>query len=140
MAVYFSYGTRHDQLVTMGRAAAPGKVPTTIKIQLDLNGTRVAAKHGLLHSELRLYKALQLYQITKQSDEIDWSFIDADWSAVAEFETVLNITKLTTTLAQYEQHYTGAYMSLIKAVTLNALRVDSILVVDLSQMDESRHP
>jgi hypothetical protein len=108
MGTYFSYGTRHSELIEIGQKNEPQRVPG-IKVQIDLNGTRVAAKHGLVFSLLRLSRALKVYAITKEAEiKSVWSFSNEDWETLAEFEAVLNVTKMTTSMAQYEKLYTGA--------------------------------
>eukprot|EP00966_Prymnesium_polylepis_P301277 6961437-Prymnesium_polylepis.1 len=53
---------------------------------------------------------------------------------MAEFEGVLNITKITTTLSQYEQLSTGAFSGLIKSTTMAGLRNDKLDVIDLKKV------
>ena len=48
LGTYFSYSNRLDVLHVIAKSIA---VPQ-IRIQVDLNGTRVAAQHGLLYSLL----------------------------------------------------------------------------------------
>ena len=66
-----------------------------IRIKVDLNATRVAAQHDLLHSELQLNRLLRLY-ISVHSDTPQMT--DAEWDSIAEIEGVLNIAKDLTTL------------------------------------------
>eukprot|EP00854_Cymbomonas_tetramitiformis_P031186 gene31186-39149_t len=115
MGVHFSYGTRHDSLMAI-IGATIGKVPP-IKIQVDLNTTRVAAQHSLLHSELRLNRALKSYWASEQPSA--WSMSEAQWNTLAEFGGVLSITKRTTANVQLENAMTGSYGALIKGLTMN---------------------
>ena len=147
MAVHFSYGERHEELWQLGDAAAPGKVPH-VRMKVDHNGTRVAAQHGLLHSELRLSRALPLYHAkhmslagsyvpaSEKEKKLDWDADSWRWLATAEVEGVLDVTKITTQLSQYEQLYTGAFGTLIKGTTMRALRADTLHVVDLAKVDK----
>eukprot|EP00664_Eupelagonemidae_sp_cell27_P000382 gene382-9428_t len=50
---------------------------------------------------------------------------------MVEVEAILDITRMTTTLSQYEQHYTGAFGTLIKGVTMRALRKPTLMMIDL---------
>lgn len=122
----------------------PAKQSPRIKIQVDHNGTRVAAQYNLLHSELRLHRALPLFQAQltgKVASEClgKWNASPTFFQHISEVEAVLNITKITTTLAQYEQKYTGAFKSLIEGTTMRALRKGTLPVIDLEKTTASPH-
>ena len=55
---------------------------------------------------------------------------------MAEVEATLNVTKITTTLAQHEQLFSGAFSSLIKGTTMRGLRASQLSVIDLSRVDK----
>ena len=67
VGVHFSYSNRMTTLL-----AFRGSIPNQpqIKIQVDLNGTRVAAQHGLLYCELRLNRLLRVYMAANKLDGI----------------------------------------------------------------------
>jgi hypothetical protein len=50
MAVYFSYGKRHTDLLKF-TSNVPGGL-AQIKLKVDLSDTRVSARHNLLYSEI----------------------------------------------------------------------------------------
>jgi len=58
LGTYFSYSNRHAQLMSFRQQL---RDQPEIKIQVDLNTTRVAAQHGLLNTELKLNRLLRLY-------------------------------------------------------------------------------
>lgn len=66
MGKFFSYSSRNEELAECSRAVASA----VLRIKLDVNGTRLTAKHGLLHSILRLNKALNLLQI---KSDVEWA-------------------------------------------------------------------
>ena len=108
LAAFFSYSDRlrelHVHCVTTKCA--------TIRLKLDVNTTRVTAIWALFMSVLRMKSAIVAYTasltiIPKDLDLVHQDFIDMDI-----FEAVLNITRITTTLAQYEQHCNRAYRPL----------------------------
>lgn len=129
MGTHFSYGERTNKL----HACAEGIVvpQPKIKIQVDLNGTRVAAQHGLFFSELRLNRLLRVYQIKHAPD---WTITEADWQGIAEIEAVLDITRTLTTLVQEEKSFVGAYGPLLRAMTLRRLRDGQLMVVDMASI------
>jgi len=103
LGTYFSYNNRHGKLMSFRLQV---KNQPEMRIQVDLNTTRVATQHGLLHSELLLNRLLRLYM----SVHVDApKFYDDDWDATAEIEGILNISKNLTTLMQYEHLYNGAF-------------------------------
>ncbi|KAL1504104.1 hypothetical protein AB1Y20_010514 [Prymnesium parvum] len=108
LGAYFGYSTRAGDLSAVGKGL--GNCPD-ITIKTDYNTTRIAAVWGLLHSEIRLNRALKAYEV-KYSPS--WEFTSSDWTTVAEFEAILNCTKITSTLAQIEKYYMAAYTILIK--------------------------
>ncbi len=69
-----------------------------IGIKEDLNTTRVAAQHSLLHYELLLDRLLRSY--TSVHDDAP-HIIDSGWDSIAEIEGVLIISTDLTTLMQY---------------------------------------
>jgi hypothetical protein len=87
----------------------------------------------LLLSELRLNRALRTYA-AGNAEMCPWVFTLDEWWALAEIEGVLNMTSMTTTLMQFEKHFTGAYGVLIKSRTLNLLRHDKLMVVDMPRV------
>jgi len=131
LGAYFGYSTRLEQLEEVGNTL--GGVPN-IKIQVDYNTTRIAAVHGLLYSELRLNRGLRQYELQFNPG---WPFKAEDWQGVAEFEAVLNCTKVTSTLAQREQGFMGAYTPLIKSLALTKLRADVVYVIDMPNVRAS---
>ena len=133
LGAYFGYSTRLENLSAVGKTL--GNVPD-IKIQVDYNTTRIAAVHGLLHSELRLNRALRAYELQFNPG---WAFKADDWQAVAEFEGVLNCTKVTSTLAQRERGFNGAFTPLIKTLALTKLRADELYVIDMPNVKISPH-
>ena len=114
--------------------AAGNVVPQPkIKFAIDLNGTRVAAQHGLLLSALRLNRTVKVYAAQTPSP---WALSDTQWAAAAEFEGVLSITKTMSTYAQSEAAFLGAYGAVLKAMTLARLRHNQLHVVDLLAIRE----
>lgn len=72
MREYFSYFNRHDELMACARDVKAAM----IRIQLDVNETRMSAKHGLLHSICRLNKALKLFQM---KNDVYWGISSTEW-------------------------------------------------------------
>ena len=108
-----------------------------IVIKVDHNGTRIAATHILLLSILRLNRGLKVWHASKKVElQLQWTSSEEGWQAMAEAEAVLNVSRITTTLAQYEGRYTGAYACLIKGTTMNALRAPTMAVVELEKVRE----
>jgi hypothetical protein len=97
LAAFFSYS---DSLRELHVHCGTTKC-VKIRLKLDLNTTRVTAIWALLMSVLRMKSAIVSYTgsltiIPKELDLVHQDFID-----MAIFEAVLNITRVTTTLAQY---------------------------------------
>ena len=105
-------------------------------MQAALNGTRVAAQHSLLYSEIRLNCSLQTYAIKHQSS---WRLSDEQWKTLAEFEGVLNITRRCTTLMQYERSFVGAYGLFVKQDTVSRLRLPYLPVCSLDNIPKKNH-
>lgn len=130
VGVHFSYSNRMSALLAF-RASIPNQ--PDIKIQVDLNGTRVAAQHGLLYSEMRLNRLLRVYMTANRLDGMPY-LNEQEWVSLSEFEAVLDITKSCTTTMQYEELFTAAFNILIKQMTLRRLRLPQILVVDMEKV------
>ena len=86
-----------------------------IRLKLDVNTTRVTAIWAFLMSVLRMKSVIVAYTVSltiipKELDLVHQDFID-----MSIFEAVLNITRVTTTLTQYEQHVNRAYRPLQRA-------------------------
>mmetsp|Transcript_17226 Transcript_17226/g.55920 ORF Transcript_17226/g.55920 Transcript_17226/m.55920 type:complete len:852 (-) Transcript_17226:375-2930(-) len=123
MAKYFSYGKRADDLLAMSK----GIDGPEIRLKLDLNETRVTARHSLLHSELRLNRALKCYQL--QHAKVPWKVTEKDWEHIAEFEAVMRITDTPTKLVQSESLYLGACAAALKIDMIAKLGDDAELQV-----------
>eukprot|EP00966_Prymnesium_polylepis_P318279 7351444-Prymnesium_polylepis.1 len=133
MATHFSYGSRYD---TMFRLAENAGVPFVAnKMKIDKNGTRVAARHNLLGSQLPLCNALPLYHSAKsKTEDLKWTADEQQFQIMSQIEAVLNVTQVTTKLAQFEQPFTGAYDPLIKGRTLRGLEAPTMEVADLHNL------
>ena len=162
LGTYFSYSNRHGQLMSfrmqvkdlfchktwhdIEQTLMTGlmklmyfrimvKDQSEIMIKVDLNTTRVAAQHSLLHSELLLNRLLRLY--TSVHNDAPQIF-DSEWDSIAEIEGVLNISKDLATLMQYEHSYNGSFGQIIKHVTLKRIRASYIPVIDMPNVTNSK--
>ena len=63
MGTDFTWDGHTEKLWATGIKAVGEEAVPCIRIQIDLNGTRIAAQHGLLYSEIRLYHALHNYHL-----------------------------------------------------------------------------
>ena len=131
LAVHFSYSKRHSQLLEF-RAHIVSQ--PSIKLAVDHNRTRVAARHSLLYSEMRMNRLLKSY-IAAQKNNIQ-NIPESKWLHMNEFEGILDITRKCTTLVQYEQLYTAAYQLPIKQMTMLGLRSDEVKVVDMGKVTD----
>lgn len=133
MGTHFSWGNRYDIMFDLAEQA---KVPfARNKMKLDKNGTRVAARHNLLGSQIPLCNALPIYHAAKsKTEDLKWSADGTRFVDTAQIESVLHVTQVTTKLAQYEQAYTGAYDPLIKGMTIRGLEKDTLEVADLNNI------
>lgn len=130
MGKYFSYSTRHDALLECCRTVGAAE----IRIKLDINGTRITAKHGLLHSILRLNKSLKLYAM---KNNVDWSLDTKDWDNVRFFEGILSVAGKAFKIVQHEKVFLGSLACVVKMDLLKRLRKNSIAVVDIEAVTAS---
>jgi hypothetical protein len=130
MAVHFSYGTRHKNLLKFTDIVPDGMAQ--IKLKVDLNDTRVSARHGLLYSEIRLNKGLKLYALA--NEQPSWQLTADQWQALTEVEAVLAISNELTVFVQNETAFTAAIGQPFKENMLTKLRSDTLSVVDLDQV------
>jgi hypothetical protein len=123
-AKHFSYGTtRSLELDRLDPTACD------IRLQLDLNGTRVAAQKTLLESILRRSKGLSPYMTLHKPS---WTFTPDDWVTVTELHGILKVVGTATTLAQFENVFPAAFSFVIKSSLLETLRGGTLEVVELS--------
>lgn len=127
---YFSHSTLHDELIDCCKSVEAA----LIRIKLDINGTRMTARHGLLHSIVRLKEALKLFQ-TKQN--VDRGLSAGDWEDIRFFEGILAIAEKAVKLSQHENLFMGALSSMVKMDMLRKLRYSSISVADLGAVTAS---
>ena len=130
MGTHFGYSNRQNELETVCKEL--GDVPV-VSIQVDYNTTRVAAVHGLLFSEIRLNRGLKAYEI-KHKPGWEFNKVGDDWAKIRDFEGVLNTTRTTSTLAQIEKYFMGAYTCLIKTMALSKLRAPTISLIELDSV------
>ena len=133
MGKYFSYSQRLQELHKLSDTMPHAGKQAKISIKLDLNTTRVASVHSLLQSEIRMMPALSAFEVVHS---LSWN---VNWQAALEFEAVLNVSRITTTLAQYEHLFNGAYGNLISGLTLNSYRSMALSVIDTKNMTASPH-
>ena len=102
-----------------------------IKVQLDLNDTRVAAQHGLFLSLIRMMPALRLYlsqYAGENAADIEMSM--DEFKDLIVQETVLDTMRLTTVLPQYEKNLNWLFGPLYKELTIKTLRKHTLWVID----------
>eukprot|EP00173_Palmaria_palmata_P002616 Plantae.Rhodophyta-Palmaria_palmata.ctg2734.p1 GENE.Plantae.Rhodophyta-Palmaria_palmata.ctg2734~~Plantae.Rhodophyta-Palmaria_palmata.ctg2734.p1 ORF type:complete len:278 (+),score=27.42 Plantae.Rhodophyta-Palmaria_palmata.ctg2734:373-1206(+) len=128
---WFSYGTRHNLLMLHCPSVGAAKV----RIKLDLNGTRVTARHGLLHSLCRLKRPLRMFQV--ESASVPWKLSDLEWHNIRDSEGVLTITDKAVKLVHNEKSFMGAVALLLKTDVLKTLRAKRISVIDLEAVKSS---
>ena len=129
MGVHFSYLNRHAKLLEFRKMIPDQPV---LKLKVDLNETRNAARHGLLYSEMRMNRLLKAYIAAQASSIVQPE--QADWQSLAEFEGILDITKKYTVIVQYEQLSTAAYQLPIKQVLMSGLRKPYVKIVDMNKV------
>lgn len=66
MGKYFSYSSRSDNLMNCCDNVGAARV----RIKLDISGTRMTAKYEILHSLIRLNKALKMYQLMPRKEPV----------------------------------------------------------------------
>jgi hypothetical protein len=106
-----------------------------IKLEVDLNTTRVASRYGLLKSVMRMNRAIKAVAV--QHVEVP-NLTPEEWKSCREFEGILAICAVITTLAQCEQHFLGAYRCLILGSTLKRLRMPTSEVARTSYAERAR--
>eukprot|EP00750_Incisomonas_marina_P010411 INCI16270.5.p1 GENE.INCI16270.5~~INCI16270.5.p1 ORF type:complete len:419 (-),score=49.02 INCI16270.5:939-2195(-) len=116
-AVHFSYGSRRAQLRSHGKRVAggcPNILPTT-----DLSTSRVAARHNMVVSVLRLNRGLQRYA---KAVNPGWKMGHDEWATLAEMEGVVKTITDVTTIAQSEKAQMGAMGHLARLRLMERLR------------------
>ena len=137
LGVHFSYSNRLDIL---HKHAATVKC-AAIKVQLDLNDTRVAAQHGLFLSLIRMMPALKLYLSEYEGENAsDMEMSKAEWQDLIVQEAVLDAMRLTTVLPQYEKHLNRAFGPLYKELTIKTLRNHTLWIIDKKQLCTNTGP
>ena len=136
MATFFSWSNRLSSLHACEVKDLAGGVISQphIRFAVDLNGTRIAAAWGLLHSCIRLNRIVRVYAAQTNPG---WQLDSSQWRSVAELEAILDITRTMCTLAQTESLFLAAYGPVLKMMTLRRLRSEEIFVVDLHAVDAS---
>ena len=111
MGTDFTWDGWSEKLWAVGEEHAGADAVPHIRIKIDLNGTRIAAQHSLLLSEIRLHHALKNWHLQKNivAKPLSWASTPESWQHMVEMEGVLNLTKITTQLSQHEHLYTGAF-------------------------------
>lgn len=137
MATHFSYSTRREELYACVVKDSDGNTveQPQIKFSIDLNGTRVAAQHGLLYSALRLNRSVKVYAAQTSPT---WALTEVQWQSLAEVEGVLDITKTMSTLSQSESAFLGAYGPVLKSMTLKRLRRPELMVIDTAAVARNK--
>ena len=83
---------------------------------------------------MRLNRGLRQYEMQFNPG---WAFKGRTGRQCAEFEAVLDCTKVTSTLAQKETGFNGAFTPLIKSLALTKLRADESFVIDMPKVTAS---
>ena len=134
IATYFSYSTRHETMIKMADILEEGST-ALIRIEVQHNGTRVSARHGLIRSLIRMSKLVRLYGAAhggpclKLNDEI--------MDTTLELEAYMQVTCNVCTMVQYEEIYMKALGYPIIYSMMTKIKADTISVIDLSRLTSS---
>lgn len=110
---HFSYGVRRHALAAISKCVeggAPDIVPQT-----DHCHTRIASRHTMIKSLLRLNKALRMYCANSNLQGLSTSDVDgegSEWDQLRDIEAVMNHVAQYTTVVQTERYFMrtlGAY-------------------------------
>ena len=108
-----------------------------IRLKVDHNGTRVAARRRLLFSTIRMVKPLKVGALASSTFKADkggkkWNPLDAkDWTIAAKIEALLAIPGNTSTFQQSEKLMVAALGVTLKQNMMDKLRAETLSVVDL---------
>ncbi|KAI9344980.1 hypothetical protein BDR26DRAFT_932541 [Obelidium mucronatum] len=110
-----------------------------VRIQVDLNTTRISSCHQLLFSIFRVNRGLRAFMSlpSEKNTAPCPKLSEEEWTSLAEIEGILECTRLTTKLAQTEQQFNGAYKNLIVQLTAIKLRALELKVVDQAAIGTS---
>ena len=128
VVTHFSYSNWLDILHGLVELT---KVPK-IRIQVDLNGIRIAAQHSIFLYLIRLHQSLKIYQLKESS--CPFSVSDVQWKQIADIEGVLKISQTLANMAHFERPYNTAYVPFIKRFVYERLVANIIRVVDLKNV------
>ena len=130
---HFSYGEKwYKELYSYQQNIPSGLA--NIYIKLDLNATRVSARHSLVHSILRPHKGLAYYFFGKEGN---WIHTSSDFKQLAEIEGILCLSAQYSTFFQYEKLYTGALGVVAKQRMMSKVRCDRVSLIDLSNVTKN---
>ena len=140
IALWFNVGERTD-LLFKARDLLGGKDIPRVRLQLDLNSTRIAAQHRLLFSILRMNKSIKYFELQCIPDDESGSsyprLTSVEWLRMEEIESVLFETQKITLLAQNEQSFCGAYGPIIQMKVLQKLLSKELSVIDVDKIASS---
>lgn len=134
IAVYFSYSTRQETMLKMASLLPAGST-ALIRIEVQQNGTRVSARHGLLRSLIRMHKLVKMYGSTHGG--ICANLTQHILEIAIEMEAYMNITNAVAKMVQYERLYMKALGYPLIVDMLEKLRADSIDIIDCSKLTAS---
>ena len=140
LGVHFSYSGRFNQLKKVGETMG---YRSLTRIELDLNNTRVAAKTKLLCSICRNIDTIKVYFQMFQNTFPDLEKMDFSESFIGhmrEFEGILEISRVITTLAQYEKIANRAMGPVLKLKLLKDLRAPKIALIDGTKLKSNPKP
>ena len=133
--VFFSYSDRFRELY----AHCVTTKCVKIRLKLDLNTTRVTVIWALLMSVLRMKSGIVVYTDSLRIVPNELDLVHQDFIDMVIFETVLNITRVTTTLTQHQQHCNRAYRTLYKFQALQQLWQDYLWVIEGNRLLTTEH-
>ena len=134
IAVYFSYSTRQETMLKMASLLPAGST-ALIRIEVQQNGTRVSARHGLLRSLTRMNKLAKMYGSTHGG--ICANLTEHVLEIAIEMEAYMSITNAVAKMVQYERLYMKALGYPLIVDMLEKLRADSIDIIDRSKLTAS---
>ena len=136
-ATHFSYSTRHKKLCEFSDLVKGGA--PKIRLQNDKCTTRVASRHGMALSIIRMHKPLALYGMAN-TDTPPAKLTPATFDALAEVEGLLRLSARVCVLDQSEYLFVHALGHPIHDKMLLKFRSSTVDVVDLPKVSDAPPP
>lgn len=138
-AIYFDDDKNISELAKLGGSGGRADVEGARLLDAGSGANRMSTQCQMLRTLCRQNLSLRMFCTKFPSNPVA-QYSDSEWNVIRELEALSNVTRLVSTLSEFEDGFPGGYGALLKEACYWHLRNGPFEVIDLPLATKSEVP